>query len=927
MRCAQCGSDSPEGAKFCIECAAPFPRRCPGCGTENPPQAKFCAECATPLTAEVQSPTSQVQSLEESGVQKGLESRRRGPESRQDVAERRQLTVMFCDLVGSTALSAQLDPEEWRGVVQDYQRVCDDVIQRFEGHIAQYLGDGLLVYFGYPRAHEDDAARAVRAGLGIIAALHDLNTRLSYSLPVRIGIHTGAVVVGAIGSEGRQEQLALGEVPNIAARVQGVAEPDSVVVSAVTQRLVAGLFDCQALGPQILKGLSTPLALYRVVREGEAHSRFEVAVSTGLTPLVGRDLEVGLLRERWAQAKEGTGQVVLLSGEPGIGKSRLIQALKEQVMAEGATRLECRCSPYHQHSALYPIIEHLQRFLQFHREDSPPAKLDKLQQTLARYRFPQADTVSLLAALLSLPQPENTPPLTLSPQRQKQKTLEALVAWLVEEAERQAVYCAWEDLHWADPSTLELLTLLLEQVPTTRLLALLTFRPEFLPPWRPRSHLTQLTLNRLGRPSVEAMVETLTGGKILPRAVVQQIVAKTDGVPLFVEELTKMVLESGLLREADDHYELAGPLPPLAIPSTLRDSLMARLDRLATTREIAQLGATLGREFSYEMLHAVSPLEETTLRQGLQQLVEAELVYQRGVPPQASYLFKHALIQDTAYQSLLKSTRQHLHRQIAHVLEEQFAEIREAQPELLAHHYTEAGLVGHALPYWQRAGQRATERSANVEAISHLTKGLELLKTLPDTSERTQQELTLQITLGAPLLATKGFAAPEVGAVYTRARELCPQVGEAPQLFSALYGLGAFHGVRAEHKTARELGEQFLSLAQRVQDPALLVGAYFVLGQALHCLGELIPAREHLEQGIAVYDPQQHRSLAALYGQDPGLNSLSFTALTLWLLGYPDQALGRIHEALTLARRLSHPFSLASVLGVAAIFLEVTQLG
>jgi predicted ATPase len=489
------------------------------------------------------------------------------------------------------------------------------------------------------------------------------------------------------------------------------------------------------------------------------------------------------------------------------------------------------------------------------------------------------------------------------------------------------VYCAWEDLHWADPSTLELLTLFLEQVPTTRLLAVLTFRPEFLPPWWPRSHLTQLTLNRLGRQQVEAMVEKITGGKPLPREVVQQIVAKTDGVPLFVEELTKMVLESGLLTAADDHYELTGPLPPLAIPSTLRDSLMARLDRLATTREIAQVSATLGREFSYELLHAVSPLDEATLQQGLRQLVEAELVYQRGVPPQATYLFKHALIQDTAYQSLLKSTRQHLHRQIAQVLEERFAETKEAQPELLAHHYTEAGLIIQAIPYWQRAGQRAIERSANAEAVNHLTTGLELLQALPDTPERTQQELSLQVTLGASLAATKGFAAPEVGAVYTRAGELCQQVGEAPQLFSVLYCLVAFHGVRAEYETTRGLGEQLLSLAQRVQDPALLVAAYHALGQALYFLGELVPAREHLEQGIAVYDSQQHRSLVALYGQDLGLVSLSYAALTLWLRGYPDQALRRSHEALTLARRLSHPFSLASALDLAAILYQSRREG
>jgi class 3 adenylate cyclase/predicted ATPase len=913
MRCPSCGFENPEGIKFCGECGVPFKRRCPQCGFENPPQFKFCGECGTSLRGQP-SPSSQ----RDQQTEQALQVSPRSAEQSTQEGGRRQLTVMFCDLVGSTALSAQLDPEEWREVVRSYQRVCAEVIQRFEGHIAQYLGDGLLVYFGYPRAHEDDAVRAVHTGLGIIEALHELNTHLSHPLQMRIGIHTGSVVVGAMGSEGRQEQLALGEVPNIAARVQGVAEPDCVVVSAVTQRLVAGLFDCQALGPQTLKGLSAPLALYRVVRESEAQSRFEVAVSTGLTPLVGRDLEVRLLQERWAQTKEGEGQVVLLSGEAGIGKSRLIQALKEQIMAEGATRIECRCSPYHQNSALYPIIEHLQRFLQFHREDSSPAKLDKLQQALARYRFPQADTVALLAVLLSLPQPESAPPLSLSPQKQKQKTLEALVAWLVEEAERQAVYCTWEDLHWADPSTLELLTLFLEQVPTTRLLVLLTFRPEFLPSWRPRSHLTQLTLNRLGHHHVEAMVEKLTGGKPIPREVVQQIVAKTDGVPLFVEELTKMVLESGWLRAADGHYQLTGPLPPLAIPSTLRDSLMARLDRLATTREIAQLGATVGREFSYGLLHAVSPLDEATLQQGLRQLVEAELVYQRGVPPQATYLFKHALIQDAAYQSLLKSTRQQYHHQIAQVLEERFPETKETQPELVAHHYTEAGLIEQAIPYWQQAGQKASAQSAPTEAITHLSTGLALLKTLPDSPEHLLQELSLQVALGSVTMAAKGYATPEVEQTYARARELCQQIGDSTQLFPVLRGLLAFYVNRAEFQTARDLGEQLLSLAHRQQDQAQFSEAHYLLGLVYLFLGELSSVRTHTEQGLAFYNPRQYRALGFRTVEDPAVSCHSFAAVALWLMGYPEQALRRIHQAFIVARELASPYNLAFALVFAA---------
>jgi class 3 adenylate cyclase len=508
--------------------------------------------------------------------------------STQHPTERRQLTVLFCDLVGSTALSERLDPEELREVVRAYQKTCTEVIRRYDGHIAQHLGDGLLVYFGYPVAHEDDAQRAVRAGLEIIEALcaqvPSPRQGVSSSSPspfqgegspsgaragegsviaqsqdsphppplpkgerglkVRIGVHTGLVVIGDIGSDEKHEILALGETPNIAARLQGLAEPSTVVISAVTHRLVRGLFECQDLGPQTLKGISIPLSTYRVVGESERQSRFEVAVSTGLTPLVGREEELGLLRRLWTQAKDGAGQVVLLSGEAGIGKSRLMQELKTHVLAEEATRIEFRCSPYHQNSAFHPIIEHLQRPLQFTREDTPQAKLAKLQHALAAYRFPQADTLPLLAALLSLPHPEEEPPLTLSPQKQKQKTQEALVSWLVEEAERQTVYCVWEDLHWLDPSSLEVLTLLLEQAPTTHLLVMLTFRPDFTPPWGAHSYITQFTLNRLGRQSVEAMIGQLTAENPLPREIVQQVVAKTDGVPLFVEELTKSVVET-----------------------------------------------------------------------------------------------------------------------------------------------------------------------------------------------------------------------------------------------------------------------------------------------------------------------------------------------------------------------------------------------
>ena len=831
---------------------------------------------------------------------------------------------MFCDLVESTALATQLDPEDLREVVRAYQETAAAVIQHFDGHIAQYLGDGLLVYFGYPQAHEDDARRAVRTGLGIVETLGALNARLAQhqgvQLAVRIGIHTGLVVVGEMGGGSRQEQLALGETPNVAARLQGLAAPDTVVMSPATFRLVRGYFTCQDLGAHPLKGLAAPLQAYRILGESAAQSRLDAAGATGLTSLVGRDAEVALLLERWTQSQDGVGQVVLLRGEAGIGKSRLVEVLRGRVRSAGTTRIVFRCSPYHQHSALYPVIDHLQRFLQWQRDEAPEAKFDTLERVLRTYRLPLEDVVPLFAALLSVPVPERYPPLNLTPQRQRQKTHEALVAWLLEEAERQPVLAVWEDLHWADPSTLEVLSLLLDQVATARMLTLLTCRPEFRPPWATHAPVTQVTLNRLGRAQVEAMLPSLTGAKTLPPEVVEQVIAKTDGVPLFVEELVKMILETGLVREQAGRYVLTGPLPPLAIPSTLHDSLMARLDRLATARELVQLGAVLGREFAYDLLQAVASVDETTLQQGLARLVEAELVYQRGLPPRSRYLFKHALIQDAAYQSLLKSTRQQYHQRIAQVLEAQFPDTVLLQPELVAHHYTEAGLSAQAVLYWQKAGQRAVERSAYAEAITHLSKGLEVLKTLSDTPEHLQQELDLQLALGPALVVIRGPASPAVEQAYARAQELCQQVGETPQHFPALWGLWRFYNNRAEYQRARALGERLLSLAQQVHDAALLLEAHHALWATLLWSGEFASARAHIEQGRALYDPQQHHAHALLYGgHDPGVCCLSYAALSLWSLGYPDQALQSMREALTLAQALAHPPSLAAALDFATI--------
>ena len=668
-------------------------------------------------------------------------------------AERRQLTVMFCDLVDSTTLSSHLDPEEYRDVVRAYQSACTEVIQRYDGHIAQLLGDGLLVYFGYPRAHEDDAQRAVRTGLGILAAMGDRNTRLQHAqglqLAVRLGIHTGLVVVGAMGGAGRQEQLALGETPNIAARIQGLAASNAVAISDATYRLVQGYFQCQDLGAQTLRGVTEPMRVYQVLRESGATSRLDVAQPRGLTPLVGRASEVTLLLERWEQAKAGHGQVVLVSGEAGIGKSRLVQVLKDHVGNTPHVHWECRSAEYAQNTALFPLVDLFQRLWRVEAHETPDVQLEQLEHALSHYRLPLEESVPLFAPLLSLPLPENRYPLlNVSPQRQRQKTLETLVAILLELAEQQPVLFILEDVHWTDPTTLEWLGLLVEQVPTTAIVTLLTCRPHFQPSWHHRSYITEMTLNHLSPTQVAQIVTGITDGQPFPAAVLQQIVEKTDGVPLFVEEMTKAILESGHLQARDGHYELVGSLSMFAIPSTLQDSLMARLDRLVTAKAVAQYAAVIGRQFAYALLSTVSQLDDVTLQRELRRLVEAEIVYQRGVPPQVTYTFKHALIQDAAYASLLKSTRQQYHQRIAQVLAERFPAITATQPEVVAQHYTAASL--HAQAFHLLAAGRATRPGTLglARGSSVLRAGVRSLKHLPRAAPRRSRPLICGYTCG-----------------------------------------------------------------------------------------------------------------------------------------------------------------------------------
>ena len=835
--------------------------------------------------------------------------------ARRGQAERRQLTVLICDLVGSTELSVKLDPEDMGRVIRAYQECCAGVVARWGGHVAKYMGDGVLAYFGWPQAHEDEAERAVHAGLELAAAVNRLEARDGARLAARVGVATGVVMVGELVGEGAaQEQAVIGETPNLAARLQALAEPGTVVIAASTRRLVGGLFELTDLGPQRLKGFAEALAAFRVVGEGDAEGRFEALRGGRLTPLIGREHELAMLLERWTWAKGGDGQVVLISGEPGIGKSRLLRALRQELRAKPHFALSHFCSPHHTTSAFYPIITRLERAAGFARQDEPEAKLARLEAMLGHTTTHLDETVPLLAALLSIPVGDRDPGLNLNPQRQKQRTLEVLVEQLEGLASDRPVLELYEDVHWVDPSTLELLDLLVERVRALPVLVVLTYRPEFTPPWTGQSHVTALPLNRLGRRQGAAMVERMTGGKALPAEVLDQIVARTDGVPLFVEELTKTVLELGLLTDTGERYELAGPLPPLAIPSTLHDSLLARLDRLAPVKEVAQTAAVIGRDFAHELLAAISPLSRKQLDEALDQLLAAELVFRRGAPPDAIYSFKHALVQDAAYQSLLRSRRQQLHAKIAEALE---ARLDDTPPEVVARHCTEAGLTDKAVKYWHLAGKRAMELSAYREAIDHLGRAREFLLTLPASPERDARELDLQLALGAAWIPAKAYGADEVRRAYGAAVELSRQVGSADQRFAALRGLWNNHLMRVELSAARELAVQLRAAAKETGGPERRLVAERAAGSGLMALGEHCEANACFRRGIALYDPGLHKRYLRRYGEDLGLWCYGYAAWTDDWLGYRDRALEETRRAVEIARTVTTP-TLVMVLSNAA---------
>ena len=824
----------------------------------------------------------------------------------QETPERRYVTVLFSDLVGSTALSTRLDPEDLRDVIAIYQRCVEETVRRFDGFIAKFLGDGVLVYFGYPEAHEDDPEQAVRAGLELVAAVNGLQT--PEPLEARVGIATGLVVVGdMIGSGASQEHAIVGKTPNLAALLQGIAVPSMVVIADSTRKLLGNLFELEDLGGKDLKGIEGPERVWAVLRANLVDSRFDAFHTTGLTELVGRQQELELLLRRWSKAVAGEGQVVLLSGEPGIGKSRLTAALLERLSTEPHTRLRYFCSPQHTDSALYPIITQLERAAGFAHDDKAQAKLEKLDALLSQSFTPPQDR-ALFAELLSLRSDDLYPKLDLTPQQRRQRTFEALTTQIVSLAEQRPVLMTFEDIHWIDPTSLEALGRGIDRIKSVGVLLVITHRAEFEPPWLGRPYVTAVSLNRLGKREIVAMIDLVAGNHALPQTTRQDIIERTDGIPLFVEEMTRAMLEAKSEGEARQTVAAVQP-SALGVPASLHASLMARLDRLGPAKEIAQVGAAIGREFSHALLAAVVRKPEADLQPALDSLTKVGLLFRQGVPPHATYLFKHALVQDAAYGTLLREQRRRLHARIAETLENRFAEVAEARPEVLARHCTEAGLIEKAAGLWGKAGLRSLERSALIEAAEQLRRAIDQIASLPPTPALRREQIKLQVALLNPLGHVKGWAALETKAAVERARLLIEEaggVGETSEdpllLFSVLYSFWVANLVAFNGDAVRELATQFLGVANKQGATGPRMIGHRLTGMSLLCTGDIADGQVHLDRAIALYNAAEHRLLATRFGQDVRVAALSYRAWALWLLGYPEAAVDDVDQALKSGR-------------------------
>jgi class 3 adenylate cyclase/predicted ATPase len=890
VHCLRCRAAVPADARFCPSCGSPQWRSCSHCGASNQPGDRFCKGCGKSL-AESASPAGAARPEEAEGKRE---------------AERRNLTVMFCDLVGSVALSTALDAEDLRDLIRAYQQSCAGAIARYDGHIAQYLGDGVLAYFGYPVAHEDDARRAVHAALDTVESLAPLAARwrreAGVTLRVRVGVHSGQAVVGEMGAAGHSQMLATGETPNIAARIQGLAEPDTIVISEATQNLVRGYFRLDPLVRRPVEGIGQPLSLFRVIGRTGASTRLAAVGEESLLPFVGRGALIDDLQQRWTGAAAGRGHAMMLQGEPGMGKSRVLRALRERLALPPSAVVELQCSPYQQSSAFAPLIETIERAFGLVREHSAAERGAALAAALAVVPSPNpAETLTLLADLLSVERPSGHADLAMTPQRQRRRTIELLVELLLQRARGQPLLLVVEDLHWADPSTLDVIDEVVQRAPEEALLVVMTHRPDFVPAWARSICVTQVTVGPLETEAAAAIVRNVNGGRSLPGGLLPLVLARAEGNPLYLEEITRVVLDAGALHEEPLQAERS-------IPATVQESLAARIDRLGPAKPIAQLAAALGRRFSYELLRVMADMVPTGLEHALEQLVSENLLVQLGTPPQADYSFKHALLRDAAYQSLLRSRRREIHATIARTLVERFPQTCEAQPEVPARHYTEAGDSAEAIALWRKAGERAMARSAQAEATAHFGQALMLVRKLPAGPERTQAELGLLMTLGPLQMATRGYADPSVAQTYREAREICNAIGEAPQLVPVLFGLWAYHVVGGDLRIALYLGDQILRQLQETggDDGGLLLEAQVVRGVTQYFRGEFEDACATLRAGIALYDPAKHRAHAQVFGQEPGMALHVYLAKALAVVGDETLAAAHAREAARIAEETGH---------------------
>ena len=921
MKCPGCKTENPDTRKFCRECGSKLSVICSQCSSENLPGDKFCGECGQKLPIPAEPPPKDLsfdEKLEkiQRFLPKGLAGKILSQRNKIE-GERKQVTVMFCDMEGFTALSERLGPEEVYSLMDQVYEILIHKVHDYDGTVNEMTGDGIMALFGAPIALEHAPQRAIRSAYAIHREMTKFSEKIKLGkglspIKMRIGIHTGPVVVGTLGNDLRVEFKAVGDTVNSASRMEGLAEPGTTYVTEDTFKLTEGLFRFEALGEHKVKGKEEPVRVYRVIAPSSRRTRFDVSAERGLTPIVGRNRELELLLDGFQRSKEGRGQAVSIVAEAGVGKSRLLYEFRKAIANEDVTFIEGRCLSYSRKVAYHPVIDTLKSNFDIREDDGDFQIREKVSKGLKVLGVDKASTLPYLLELLSVTD-SGIDEISMSPEAKKDRIIEALRRIVLKGSEIRPLIMAFEDLHWIDKSSEDSLKDLLENISGARVFLIFAYRPEFVHTWGGRSYHSQMTLNRLSNRESLSMVSYLLGTEDIDKTLEELILKKTEGVPFFIEEFAKSLKDLRIIDKANNKYQLARDIREVVIPSTIQDVVMARVDSLPEgAKEVLQTGAIIEREFGYELIKEVADLPEQELLSRLSILKQSELLYERGIYPDSTYVFKHSLVQDAVYQSLLKITRQEYHRRIAHALEECFPQVCEAHPEFLGHHFTEAGLVELAVPYWQKAGEIATKRSANVEAIDYLNRCLELLKTLPETSIRAEQELPLLLALGVPLLATKGYAAPEVEQTYARARSLCQHIGETSQLFRVLMGLWAFYLVKAEYQTTRELAEQLLSQAKSIQDPALLLWAHSALGATLFYMGEFVRAHEHSVQGMAMYDRQQHRSLAFLYGgADPGTSCFSYGALSLWALGYPDQALDRSREMLNLAQELAHPLSLA----------------